>query len=361
MTAPTASRRSGRFHTLRVAGVERLTPEAVAITFDVPDHLLDEYLFAPGQHVSIRSDHGGPAARRSYSIASPAPDGPLRIGVKRIPGGAFSTWAVERLVPGDELDVMTPSGTFGTDARSLQARRRVAIAAGSGITPVLSIVASLLHHSPQTEVSLVYGSRSTDRIMFFEELEDLKNRYPSRFQLLHVLSRESGAFPHRHGRLDRAKLSTMLGTAVPLTADAYYLCGPLDAVEDWQGVLVDAGVDAGRVHRELFYIGEPGVRTTSAATELQDPGRVIFTLAGHGGAVVLDRGDTILDAVSRARSDAPFACRAGVCGTCRALVVQGHADMAQRYALSDAEAARGFVLTCQARPTTDLIEIDYDR
>ncbi len=349
------------FHTLTVAAVEPLTSDSVAVTFDVPPELAEAYRFRPGQHLTIRSDHGRANARRSYSIATPV-GGPLRIGIKRLPGGAFSTWACSDLRPGMQLEVMTPKGNFGTDISPDTARHHVALGAGSGITPLLSIVASVLAGEPRSTVTLLYGSRGSAQIMFGEELADLKDTYPSRFQLLHFLSREPQASPLRAGRLDADKLDGVLGPLVPLDADAWYLCGPNEAVGTWAGVLQARGVDPERVHREIFHRGAPVSPAQVDTTRVDGPHRTVyFTLDGRSGEVEIGPEETVLDGVLRLRPDAPYACRGGVCGTCRATVTSGTAAMDANFALEDDELERGFVLTCQARPTGPELTVDYDR
>ncbi len=354
--APATTRST--FHTLTVASVERLTDDSVAVTFDVPPDLTDAYRFTPGQHLTIRSDHGGPGSRRSYSIAAPV-GGSLRIGVKHLPGGAFSTHATQDLRAGDVLDVMTPAGKFGDPCETTGARHVVALAAGSGITPVLSIVASVLADEPDSTVTVLYGSRSSDTVMFAEDLEDLKNRHPARLALFHFLSREPQVIPLRSGRLDAEKLRTLLGAVAPLDAEDWYLCGPGEAVEEWRAVLAEAGVPERRVHRELFHAG-PVIRAPQAAAK-PTAGELQFTLDGRTTSTEFRDGDTVLDAVLRMRPDAPFACRGGVCGTCRAGLLAGQVEMDANYALEGDELDRGFVLTCQARPTTETVTVDFDR
>ncbi|MGQ0623660.1 MAG: 2Fe-2S iron-sulfur cluster-binding protein [Sporichthyaceae bacterium] len=353
--------RPGRpqFHDLVVESVEALTADSVAITFAVPAELAPAYRFTPGQHVTIRSDHGAPGSRRSYSIAAP-PGGPLRVGVKAIPGGAFSGWAATDLRPGDRLEVMTPTGEFGIVPDLTAARHHVAIAAGSGITPILSIVAALLAGEPGSSVSLLYGSRSSAEIMFTEELADLKDAHPERFQLLHTLSREPQAAAIRAGRLDAGKLAALIAAFELAGADTWFLCGPAAAVATWYQVLADAGVDPARVRRELFHAfaapAPPAVTLAAPTTS-----SVTFILDGRSSQVSLRPGETVLDAVLRLRADAPFACRGGVCGTCRAVLSEGSAEMDSNYALEPDEVERGFVLTCQARPTSGALRVDFDR
>jgi len=345
------------FHQLRVTGCERITDDAVAVTFHVPADLVDAYRFTAGQHLAIRSDHGGPGSRRSYSIASPV-GGPLRIGIKQLPGGAFSGWAVQQLRPGDTLEVMTPAGRFGTTQRT-GGRRVVALAAGSGITPIFSVVSTALAAEPDTEVVLLYGSRTTEDTMFGEDLADLKDAHPQRFAMLHFLSREAQTSPLRSGRLDAEKINRLWGSVLSPDTDDWYLCGPQAAVEEWRDTLLAAGVPGERIHRELFHAGPalpaPRVDAPSGA------GTLVFTLDGRTSEVDLGPADTLLDAVLRVRPDAPFACRGGVCGTCRATVLDGKVAMDANFALEGDELERGFVLTCQSRPNTESVRVDFDR
>ena len=359
-TEPDEPTARASFHRLRVAAVERLTPDAVAVTFAAPPELAQAYAFRAGQHLTIRSDHGGTGVRRSYSIAAPA-GGPLRVGIKRLPGGAFSSFAVDGLAVGDTLDVMTPAGTFCFDPEPSRARRIVALAVGSGITPVLSVVATALAAEPRTRVTLLFGNRTSADVMFAEDLEDLKNRHPARLQILHVLSREPQEPPLRAGRLDAAKLAVALERLVDAAeVDGWYLCGPQDLVADWRRTLLDAGVERGRVHRELFHAGPPLVSPAAGPAQTGPARRVRFTLDGRTSEVEVTGSEAVLDGVLRLRADAPYACRGGVCGTCRARLVDGEVEMAENYALESDELGAGYVLTCQARPTTDAVTLDYD-
>lgn len=350
------------FHTLTVGELERLTDDSVAITFDVPDDLRDEYRFTQGQHLTIRCDLGGEGVRRNYSICAPAPSGVLRIGVKRIPGGAFSGYAMERLAPGDRLDVMTPSGRFFTEVDPGNAKHYAAIAAGSGITPILSIISTVLEVEPRSTVSLLYGNRTSRTVMFVEEVEDLKNRFPERFQLLHFLSREAGEVELFNGRLDSRRLQAVLETLLPVdVVDEWFLCGPFEMVTGARDTLVAAGADPEHVHLELFHTGALPRRSIDDGAEVSGTAQVTATLDGRATALAVSRGtQTILDAVLTARPDAPFACKGGVCGTCRAKVMSGTVEMYQNYALEPAEVERGYVLTCQSYPTSDNVTVDYD-
>lgn len=364
-TGPT--RRHAVFHPLRVAAVERLTEDAVAVTFDVPDDLRAEFRFSPGQHLSVRTDAVGDDVRRNYSICAPATGGPLRIGVKRIPGGVFSAFVAERLKPGDTLDVMTPTGTFSTRLDPAQARRYVAVAAGSGITPVLSILATALAVEPDSTAALVYVNRRTSTIMFLEDLEDLKNRFPERFQLIHVLGHEMTEVELLSGRLDVNRFDRILDTILPVDdVDEWFLCGPLALTDTVRGVLRDRGVQADHVHRELFHVGPEageGSRRRTLPTDVPAIGaRVTVILDGRSvDLTVPPDGDSILDATLTVRPDAPFACKNAVCGTCRARVIEGKVEMDANYALEPDEVVRGFVLTCQSHPVTDRVVVDFDQ
>jgi ring-1,2-phenylacetyl-CoA epoxidase subunit PaaE len=374
--APPAARRHAVFHPLKVAAVDRLTDDAIAVTFDVPEELSGEYDFVHGQHLTVRVgltdgsagplDGGaGEDVRRNYSICSPAGSGVLRIGVKRLPGGAFSEWAQDHLVPGAVLDVMTPTGRFFTHLEPSQAKHYALLAAGSGITPILSIAATVLEREPDSTVTLLYGNRTISSIMFLEELEDLKNRYPTRFALFHVLSREAGEAELLHGRIDAAKLDVFLDTLLPTdTVDEWFLCGPYEMVETARKVLTEHEVAAGRIHVELFHVeGEP-VRaspTEPVTSDAGDASSVTVLLDGRSTTFDLSAtAEPILEAALRVRGDAPFACKNGVCGTCRAKLLEGSVRMDRNYALEDDELADSYVLTCQSHPTTERVVLDYD-
>jgi len=350
------------FHTLRVAHVERLTEDSVSITFDVPTELRDAYRFTQGQHVTIRCDLGGTAVRRNYSICAPATAQRLRIGVKCLPDGAFSSYAAQRLRPGDELDVMTPTGRFFSELDPAHAKRYVAVAAGSGIAPILSIVATTLEVEPDSRFTLLYGNRTASTVMFLEDLHDLKDRYPERFQLLHFLSREQRDARLLHGRIDRTKLTTLLATLVPPDdVDEWFLCGPYQMTQQVRATLLDHGVDARHIHLELFHADAIPRPATPPVTAPGTGSEVSVTLDGRQTSFRLaSDGEPVLDAVLRLRADAPYACKGGVCGTCRAKIVRGTVRMDQNYALEADEVQRGYVLTCQSHPSGDEVVLDYD-
>ena len=367
--AQAGPRRRSVFHPLRVARVERLTDDAVAITFDVPPELREQFRFQAGQHVSIRSPVVGDEVRRNYSICAPATDGArrLRIGVKRIPDGVFSSYAAERLRPGDVLDIMTPTGSFSTALEPGQRKRYGAIAAGSGITPVLSILSTALEVEPESSAVLIYVNRTTLNIMFLEDLEDLKNRYLDRFQLIHVLDEEPLDVEILSGRLDAGRLDRILDhLVIPEDVDEWFLCGPLPMTDVARDVLLGHGADDEHIHRELFFVGPPptaGSRASAAsAAEPEAGAEVTVMLDGRSQTFMLpEDGSSILEATLRYRADAPFACKNGVCGTCRAKVVQGQVRMDANYALEPAELAAGYVLACQSHPAADRVVLDFDQ
>jgi ring-1,2-phenylacetyl-CoA epoxidase subunit PaaE len=365
-TLTAATRRHGVFHPLAVQSVERLTAEAVAITFAVPDELRASYAYDAGQHLTVRTEIGGVEVRRNYSICAPATSGRLRVAVKRLEGGVFSGFATEALAVGDVVDVMTPTGRFGPRLDPRQVKHYCAVAAGSGITPVLSIVATALAVEPESSVTLVYGNRTTRSVMFLDELADLKDRYPTRFRLINVLSREQQDVELFHGRIDAARLNRLMDTLIPADSiDEWFLCGPFSMVEQARATLLAAGVAASRVHLELFHVD--GEAPREAALE-QDPTRdagtssVTITLDGRASTFDVPRGGPrILDAALAVRADAPYACKGGVCGTCRAKLVTGEVTMDRNFALEPDEIESGFVLACQSSPVSDEVVLDFDQ
>jgi ring-1,2-phenylacetyl-CoA epoxidase subunit PaaE len=351
------------FHPLPVASIEPLTDDSVVITFDVPVELAEDYAHTQGQHVTIRTELAGDDVRRNYSICSPAGSGVLRVAVKRLPGGAFSEHALDVLRPGDVLDVMTPSGRFFTELDPAHRRHYVCVAAGSGITPVLSIVATTLATEPSSTVSLVYANRTHRTVMFLEEVEDLKDAYPDRFQLLHVLSQEPQEVELFSGRLDAARMGRILdGLLPPDAVDEWFLCGPFEMVTDLRKLLISEGVPKKAVHAEIFHVeSAPPVRRAPVARADEVGSRVTITLDGRRSSFTLaGDGPAVLDAALAVRADAPFACKGGVCGTCRARVVEGSVEMDTNWALEPDEVERGYVLTCQSHPTSPSVVLDYD-
>ncbi len=347
------------FHTLTVAEVEELTDDAVAVTFEVPDDLRDEFAFVPGQSVTLRRTVDGREERRQYSISAPV-GSPPRVGVREIPDGLFSRWLVREVRPGDTVEVQSPGGRFCPDPALLEGGRHLCVAAGSGITPMLSVAATVLGNDG--EVTLLYGNRTTGSVMFAEELADLKNRYGPALQLVHVLSREPRDVELFSGRLDADRLHRLLTVLAPAaTFDHVWICGPHAMLEDARTVLADLGVPADRVHFELFYVDAPPPELHRAEAQVTgETTEVTVVLDGLTTTAPLPRDLPILDGAQASRSDLPFACKGGVCGTCRAKVTEGMVDMRRNYALEPAEVDAGFVLTCQSYPLADPVTVDFD-
>ena len=350
------------FHPLRVSDVEKLTDDAVALTFEVPDSLREEYAFTQGQHLTVRTPMAGDDVRRNYSICSPAGNGALRIAVKRLSGGAFSSYAIDRLKPGDSLEVMTPTGRFFTPLDPDQAKHYCCIAAGSGIAPVLSILSTVLLVEPRSRVTLLYANRTTKTIMFLEELEDLKDRYRDRFHLVHVLTREAADVELFSGRIDGKHLRRFLDTIIPAdSVDEWFLCGPYGMLTELRETLREGGVDRSQVHTELFHVESTPPRRAPDLADDSGGSEVTIVLDGRRSQLRLHTDDVpVLEAALTARGDAPYACKGGVCGTCRAKVLEGSVRMDQNWALEAAEVAKGYVLTCQSHPTSDSVVLDYD-
>jgi ring-1,2-phenylacetyl-CoA epoxidase subunit PaaE len=352
--------RRPQLHPLRVSAIDRLTDDAVAIAFSVPDDLVDDYEFTPGQHVTISCLAAGDDARRTYSLCSPP--GALRIGVKQVPGGVFSKHALENLRVGDEIDVMTPMGRFTTTLSPADSKHRVGIVAGSGITPVLSIMSASLAAEPRSRFTLIYGNRSSNSVMFLDEVADLKDRFPDRLCVFHVLSREPREAALLSGRLDREKLQQLLDVAVGgAPVDEWFLCGPMAMVETARSVLRARGVDEKSVRFELFHVDTATpVATVVAVPASSDISDVDIKLAGLTTSLRVSRDQDVLHAALRVRGDVPYGCTNGMCGTCRAKLVEGDVEMDHCYALDDADLAAGFVLTCQAQPRSPKVWLDYD-
>ncbi|MFC4564916.1 1,2-phenylacetyl-CoA epoxidase subunit PaaE [Nocardiopsis mangrovi] len=357
-TSPPARRTRAAFHTLTVASVDRLTDDAVAVGFDVPAGLRDAFAFRAGQSLTLRRVVDGREHRRSYSICAAVGDRP-RIGVREIPGGLFSTWLAHDVRPGDRIDVGTPTGAMCADPSA--GGRHLCVAAGSGITPLLSIASSVLAH-PAARMTLLYGNRTAGSVMFAEELADLKNRYGPRFDLVHVLSREPRDVELFSGRLDTGRLRRLLTALVPLgSLDHVWLCGPFGMITGAREVLAELGVAPGRVHAELFFVDEPPPEPHRAdPVAAGDTSDVTIVLDGRTTTAPLPRGRSILDGAQAVRGDLPFACKGGVCGTCRARLVAGEAGMRRNYALDASELAQGFILTCQASAASDAVTVDFD-
>jgi ring-1,2-phenylacetyl-CoA epoxidase subunit PaaE len=337
------------------------------VTFTVPEELADDYTYLPGQYVALRKEFDGHELRRSYSICRPPTRGSISVAIKRDLGGQFSTWANTELKAGDSLDVMSPQGTFTSTLDALDGKHIVGIAAGSGITPLMALAHTVLARSETSEFELVYTNRSTLDVMFLEELAELKDRYPARLALHHVLSREQRTAPLLSGRIDAEKLRTMLDVLIrPETVDEWFLCGPFELVQLARDTLEEAGVEAKHVRYELFTTDADRVEPRHGRAVVVERGEktvaIEFTLDGQSSTVEspVSANESILNAALRVRPDVPFACAGGVCGTCRARLVEGSVAMTENYALEPEELERGYVLTCQSHPKTERVVVDYD-
>jgi ring-1,2-phenylacetyl-CoA epoxidase subunit PaaE len=366
VTVTRPQRRRPTFHELTVDEVTPLTDAAVAVTFEVPAGLREAFAFQAGQHLTVRRMVDGQDIRRSYSICSTPAElagaGRLRIGVKKVPGGAFSTYATHGLHEGDLVEVLPPLGHFTTAFDPQRQRHYAAIVAGSGITPVLSLVTTALATEPASRFTLLYGNRTSANVMFVEELADLKDRYPDRLHLVHVLSREPQDAELLSGRLDADRLRRLFDTLVPAsTVDDWFLCGPYGMVLDARTVLAERGVPDTRVHTELFHVEEaPAAPRRDVEERAAGDSQVTILLDGRASTFAMRRDERVLDAALRVRGELPYACKGGVCSTCRAKLVEGEVRMARNFALEPDELAAGYVLTCQSSPLTDRVVVDYD-
>lgn len=379
------ARKRATFYELTVSDIRPITNDSVSVTLQVPEFLRETFRYRQGQHITLRcpqlKDEGGAEIRRNYSICASVNDETLRIGVKRIPGGAFSTYAAEHLQVGDVLEVMPPSGRFFTPLDAKHSKLYVAISAGSGITPILSIIKTTLETELESKFVLLYGNRSLDSIMFLDEFQALKHRYPERFQILHFLSDApedadnlNGSLQREefYGQLDREllrgritvdKIEALMGAYIASDdVDEWFLCGPQALIEDSVETLHRHGVDDAHIHRELFIAApkrKPG--EADVAAEAGPPSAITVRAGGEETHFDLAQGgETVLDAAMRLRGDLPYSCLGGACGTCRARLTSGTVEMEQNMALDADELEAGYVLTCQSRPTSGSVTLDYD-
>jgi len=349
------------FHPLRVLEVSPLTDDAVAVTFGVPPELTEAFRYLPGQHMTLRAMIDGRDVRRSYSICSNANDGKLRVGIKRLPGGAFSTYATSALAAGDVIDAMPPVGEFSIVPDPTTARHRVAIAAGSGITPVVSLISTTLESELRSSWTLLFGNRTANTVMFLEELEGLKDRFPDRFQMFHLFSREGADLPLLAGRIDDEKLRAVHRLLAGRAVDGWYLCGPYDMVMTARETLSSLGAEPDLIHDELFFAG-PLDPSTLPPEPSPGEGSVELRVILDGRAVEtrMSADTSILDAALRVRSELPFSCKGGMCASCKGRIEQGAVRMDKNYALIDSEVDAGYVLTCQSHPVSDRVVVRYD-
>lgn len=353
-----------RFHPLRISKLANDTRDAVVVTFDVPAEEREAFLFKQGQHLTLKTLVNGEEVRRSYSICSAPFEGELRIAIKRVQDGVFSSWAHRELRPGHTIEVMEPSGSFHVPLAPELARHHVAFAAGSGITPILSILKTLLAEEPHSRATLIYGNRSSSSVLFKEELENLKDRYLDRFNLIFVLSREHQDIDLFNGRIDRSKCDQLLEHWIdPADIDFAYLCGPQSMMLDVSDSLQAHGLDKDRIKQEMFGAAPPvgTVRTARVIADSQPDCRVSVLLDGRRREFVMQRqNETLLDAALEQGIELPYSCKGGVCSTCRCRLTAGEVDMDVHFALEDYEIARGFILACQSYPVTNEIALDFD-
>jgi len=356
---------SEHFHALTVAEIVAETDDANSVRFDVPDALAQTFAFKAGQHLTLRADIGGEEVRRNYSLCVAPHEGQLKVTVKRIAGGVFSNWVGDHLKAGDTIDVMPPHGSFTCDfSASAPPRHYVGFAGGSGITPVMSLIRTALSVEPDARFTLFYGNRDSASIIFLDALADLKDRYLSRFELYHFLSDEAGDVDLFNGMLDRQTCDAVIADLVrdPRSIDGYFICGPGPMMDAAEGALLDAGVDKAKIHIERFTAGRPSAAVAAQLQEAKEQASgasMWITLDGRARKVEFN-GENILESARAAGLPAPFACKAGVCATCRAKVIEGEVEMGARYGLTDEEIAAGYVLTCQSVPKGDGVKVDYD-
>jgi ring-1,2-phenylacetyl-CoA epoxidase subunit PaaE len=358
------------FHPLRVKAVESDTSEAVIVSFEVPPELQQVFGFTQGQYLTLRRDIDGQDLRRSYSICAGLDDGELRVGVRKVQGGVFSNWINAHLQPGDTVQVMAPQGRFFVPIEPGSARHHVGIAGGSGITPILSIMKTVLAREPLSRFTLIYGNRQLQSTMFKEEIEDLKNRYMTRLALQLVFSDEQTESPLGRGVMNREKIGEFLNTLVPpASIDHAYICGPFQMNDEAEAALLAAGVSEERIHIERFGVALPSAASAGqvgAVVHEALPGdakqaRITIVRDGLQREITFTEGQpSILDAASAAGLEVPFSCTSGVCGTCRAKLVEGEVRMERNFALDKNEVAAGFVLTCQAHPLTERVTLSFD-
>ncbi|MBN2759555.1 MAG: phenylacetate-CoA oxygenase/reductase subunit PaaK [Rhodobacteraceae bacterium] len=352
-----------RFHPLTVTDVAHDTSDSVVVTLQPQD--TDAFRFIQGQYLTFRRDFDGQELRRSYSICAGLDDGALRVGIKRVEGGAFSTWANTELKPGDVLEAMPPQGKFHTPLAPDDARHYLMFAAGSGITPILSIIRTVLAREPQSRVTLVYANRRIASIMFRGELDDLKDQYLSRLSVLHILGQDAQEIDLFTGRLDAAKLDKLFTQWIDLSAvTTAFICGPEALMQTIAGSLRAHGMSDNQIKYELFGAAQPGRAAKPAAAIADAKGKtcaVSISLDGTTRRIDMPMdGTTVLQAALGANLDAPYSCKAGVCSTCRAKVLEGAAEMAVNHALEDYEVRAGYVLTCQCTPISDTLVLSYD-
>ena len=358
------------FDTALVTKLVKDTRDSVLVSLKVANDKQTEYTYKQGQNLTLIHDIDGNELRRSYSICNSVNDAALRVGIKQVEGGKFSTWANNDLQVGDTIKLLPPSGHFFVELDPMQQKNYIGVAAGSGITPILSILKTTLESEPNSFFTLIYGNQSTDTIMFLEEIEDLKNKYPDKFRVFNVLSRELQNADLLNGRIDHIKINAFLNNLISAeNVDDIFLCGPYEMVMSAKEAFVKSGVGPSKIHTELF--GTPDALQAIAKSKNKNylseaerklTSEVLVKIDGKGTKLQLARGgEPILDAALKIRKDLPFACKGGVCATCKARVIEGEVSMDLNYSLSEEEVDKGFILTCQAHPISETVVIDYDQ
>ena len=355
---------SVHFHPLKVAEIVPETDDANSIRFEIPDELREAFRFKAGQHLTLRTTIDGEEVRRNYSLCTAPADGDFLVTVKRIGGGLFSNWVGDRLKAGDTVEVMVPHGSFTTEFDAANRRHLVGIAGGSGITPVMSLIRTLMREEPDSRFTLLYGNRDSSSVIFLEALAALKDMHLGRLEIYHFLDQEEQDIELFNGMLNRERLDEAIASLVPDRADVdgWFICGPGPMMDAAEGALLDSGIAKERVHIERFTADRPAGAVAREMAQLQSDAAgvtVAVTLDGRTRRVPFT-ADNILDSAREAGLPAPFACKAGVCATCRAKVTKGKVEMAVHYGLTDEEVADGYVLTCQSVPVGDGVAVDYD-
>ena len=354
-----------QFYTLKVKDIRKETVDCVSISFEIPKELEEIYSFTPGQYITIKKELNNESLRRNYSICSSPLDHELRIAVKKIPNGVFSNYANNQLQIGDELEIMPPAGKFFSSLSAIDENNYLAFAAGSGITPILSIIKTTLQTESKSSFTLVYGNKNRYSILFKEALEALKNKYLDRFRIIYILSREKTDSDIHYGRIDEEKCKTILASTIdPKNIQAFFLCGPEEMIFSIQSYLEKIGIDKHKIHFELFNIEgnqqkkiAPITQTIDSSilsnvTVIQDGRSLNFMLSYHG--------NNLLNAALETGADLPFACKKGVCCTCKAKLIEGEGEMDRVYGLEPEEIDQGYILTCQAHPRSEKLVVDYD-
>lgn len=351
------------FHKLQVKDIRRETPDCVSIAFDIPNELKNDFLFTQGQNVTIKTFANGEEFRRSYSICSSPLDKELRIAVKKVSNGLFSTFANEKLKKGDELEIMPPTGTFFTRVNPANRKDYVFFAAGSGITPVISIIKTILFTEPNSSVTLVYGNKNIQSIIFREEIEALKDKFLKRFRVFHILSREKAETDFNYGRIDVSKCNHLSKLINFNIIDDFFICGPEQMIFSIKDFLEGWGIESKNIHFELFTTPVRKINPLQTKTEnhTEEGSDITVKIDGRSFDFKLEfNGEVILDAALAQGADLPFACKGGVCCTCKAKLVEGEVEMDANYGLEKSELKSGYILTCQSHPRSKKVVVDYD-